>query len=162
MAHSPQHIRFPIKSNSLCIALALLISQSFVSCLPEKDIELRQIKSVVGDVTDEPTLKAEVIFFNPNQQSGTLKKIEADVYVEGKKAAFVNQKMKIKVPANGEFTVPIEMKINLKEQGVLNTLLSLIGAKKIKVRYKGHIKVLYRGLPVRVPIDREEEVRIRL
>lgn len=33
-----------------------------VSCLPEKDIELRQIKSVVADVTDEPTLKAEVIF----------------------------------------------------------------------------------------------------
>jgi LEA14-like dessication related protein len=142
----------------ICLLLTLFMG----SCLPEKDIELRQIKSVVGDITDEPTLKADVIFFNPNPQKGILKRIEADVYVEGKKAARVDQQVKIKVPANGEFTIPIEIKINLKEQGVMNTLLSLIGAKKIKVRYKGHVKVIYRGLPVRVPIDREEEVRIRL
>ncbi len=146
----------------LDIVTCLLILFSMVSCLPKKDIELRQIKSVMGDVSDEPTLKAEVVFFNPNPQQGTLKNITADVYVEGKKAAVVDQKLKIKVPANGEFTIPIEMKINLKEQGIMNTLLSLIGAKKIKVRYKGHIKVIYHGFPIRVPIDREEEVRIRL
>jgi LEA14-like dessication related protein len=143
------------------ILICSVILLFMVSCLPEKDIELREIKSVVGDITDEPTLKAEVIFYNPNPQHGTLKNIEADVYVEGKKAAIVDQKMKIKVPANGEFTVPLEMKINLKEQGILSTLLGLIGAKKIKIRYKGHIKVMYRGLPIRVPIDSEEEVRIR-
>jgi LEA14-like dessication related protein len=142
--------------------ICLLFMLFMGACLPKQDIELRQIKSVVGDVTDEPTLKAEVIFFNPNPQQGVLKHIKADVYVEGKKAAVVDQKVKIKVPANGEFTIPMEMKINLKEQGVMNTLLSLIGAKKIKVRYKGHVKVIYRGFPVRVPIDREEEVRIRL
>lgn len=162
MFNSPQPFSKNTKSPIFYTVLILFVGQSFICCLPEKDIELRQIKSVVGDVTDQPTLKAEVIFFNPNPQHGTLKKIEADVYVEGEKAATVNQKMKIRVPSNGEFTVPLEMKINLKEQGVLNTLLSLIGAKKIKVRYKGHIKVIYRGLPVRVPIDREEEVRIRL
>jgi LEA14-like dessication related protein len=146
----------------LVSSLLILSSQILTSCLPKEDIVLKQIKSVVGDISDEPTLKAEVVFFNPNPQRGTLKKIEADVFVAGKKAAVVNQKMNVKVPAHGEFTLPLEMKINLKEQGMLSTLLSLVGAKKIRVRYKGSVKVIYRGVPITVPIDREEEVRLKL
>lgn len=133
------------------------------SCVPEtRDVELRQIKSVVGDITDEPTLKADVVFFNPNVQKGKLRKIEANVFVNGKKAAVVDQKLNIQVPGNAEFTVPLEMKINLEEQGLLNTLLSLVGAKKVKVRYQGSVRVIYKGLPVTVPFDREEEVRLKL
>jgi LEA14-like dessication related protein len=162
MVHSSRSLLLNRQSSTFWLISILLLSQTFNSCLPKKDIELRQIKSMVGDVSDEPMLKAEVVFFNPNPQQGVLKHIKADVYVAGKKAAVVDQKVKIKVPANGEFTIPMEIKINLKEQGVMNTLLSLLGAKKIKVRYKGHVKVLYRGLPLRVPIDREEEVRVRL
>jgi LEA14-like dessication related protein len=144
------------------VIMGVVLLLGAASCVPEKDIELRQIKSVVGDVTDEPRLKAEVIFFNPNKQKGMIKRIVADVYVNGKKSAVVDQQLKIKVPANAEFTIPLEMRLQLKEEGVLNTLLSLIGAKKIKVRYKGYVKVQYHGLPVRVNIDREEEVRVRL
>lgn len=151
------HSNFKIFFSGFLLVTSLL----FTSCLPKEDIVLRQIKSVVGDISDEPTLKAQVVFFNPNPQRGTLKRIEADVFVAGKKAAVVDQKVNIKVPANSEFTLPLELKINLKEQGMISTLLGLVGAKKIKVRYKGYVLVVYKGIPVKVPIDREEEVRLK-
>jgi LEA14-like dessication related protein len=157
MMHTPLFLK-----QSIFYLLLAALSFSVTSCLPKKDIELRHIKSVVGDISDEPMLKAQVVFFNPNEQKGTLKKIKADVFVGGKKVALVDQRVKVKVPSRGEFTLPLEVKLNLKESGVINTLLSFVGARKIKVRYKGHVKVIYHGLPVTVPIDREEEVSVRL
>ena len=41
---------------------------------PKEDIVLRQIKDVVVDATTEPMLKANAIFFNPNQCAGKIKK----------------------------------------------------------------------------------------
>lgn len=131
------------------------------SCATYEAVELRQIKSVVADVSDHPMLKAEALFYNPNKQQGKLKSIQVDVYVEGKKAATIDQRVKIKVPAKGEFSVPLEIKLNLKEQGLMNTVLSVLGAKKMKMRYKGHIVVGYHGIPVRVAVDHEENVRIK-
>lgn len=141
-------------------SLFLLVFVFLTSCAYE-EVELRQIKNVVADVTDHPMLKAEALFYNPNKQQGKLKAIHIDVYVEGKKAAVVDQRLKIKVPAKGEFTVPLEVKLNMKEQGLFNTLLNVIGAKKLKVRYKGHVTVSYHGIPVRVAVDHEEDVRIK-
>jgi LEA14-like dessication related protein len=152
----------PFQCKSISCFLVIAISFLAAACIPKKDIELKQIKSVVGDISDEPMLKAQVVFFNPNKQKGTLKRINADVFVKDKKVAVVDQQVKVKVPSQGEFTLPLEVKLNLKESGVINTLLSLVGARKIKVRYKGHVKVIYHGLPVTIPIDHEEEVSVRL
>ncbi len=153
------HLKTMKNSTKLLLCLLLLIS--LTACGDYEAVELRQIKSVVADVSDDPMLKTEAVFYNPNNKNGKLKAIHVDVFVEGKKAAIVKQKLKIKVPAKGEFTVPLLVKINLKEQGLMNTLLSVLGAKRLKVRYKGHVRIIYHGLPLIVPIDHEEEIRIR-
>ncbi|WP_127121417.1 hypothetical protein [Chryseotalea sanaruensis] len=147
--------------NSTNFILFLFLIITLTACGDYEAVELRQIKSVVADVSDDPMLRTEAIFYNPNNKSGKLKAVNVDVFVEGKKAAIVKQKMKIKVPARGEFSVPLMVKINLKEQGLMNTLLSVLGAKRLKVRYKGHVRISYHGLPIIVPVDHEEEVRIR-
>ena len=147
---------------SLKLSLTLfLVALLLSSCATYEAVELRQIKSVVADVSDHPMLKAEALFYNPNKQQGKLKSIHVDVYVEGKKAATIDQRLKIKVPAKGEFSVPLEIKLNLKEQGLMNTVLSVLGAKKMKMHYKGYVVVGYHGLPVRVAVDHEESVRIK-
>jgi hypothetical protein len=153
------HLKSMKNSTNLILFLFLIIT--LTACGDYEAVELRQIKSVVADVSDDPMLKTEAIFYNPNNKSGKLKAVNVDVFVEGKKAAIVKQKMKIKVPARGEFSVPLMVKINLKEQGLMNTLLSVLGAKRLKVRYKGHVRISYHGLPIIVPVDHEEEVRIR-
>lgn len=128
---------------------------------PDQDIVLRQIRDVVVDASSDPTLKANAIFFNPNRVRGRLKKIDVEIFVDGKKAASVNQKMKTVIPANAEFTVPIQVQLALKELGFMDTLLGVFGGKTFEIHYKGSLRLTYHGLPIKVPVDYKDEVRIR-
>ena len=140
----------------------LLICISMSACkAPEEEVVLRKIKDVVVDGSSEPKLKAQAVFYNPNHHHGKLKRIEVDIFVNGKKAGEVDQKMKIDIPGRDEFTVPLEVKLAAKEFGFLDTLLGFIGGKKFNVHYKGFIKVSYHGLPLKVPVDYKDEVRVK-
>jgi LEA14-like dessication related protein len=141
-----------------CFAFATL----FISCeRPKEEIVLRRIKDVVVDASSDPVLKANAVFFNPNNVRGKIKKIKVDIFVNGKKAANVDQEFKLAVPAKAEFTVPLEVKLAIKELGFMDTVLGMIGGKKFDVQYKGSLKINYRGIPITVPVDYKDEVRIR-
>ncbi len=128
---------------------------------PDQDIVLRNIKDVVVDATTEPLLRANAIFFNPNNIRGRLKKIDIEIFVNGKKAAKVDQSLKMSIPAVAEFTVPLEVKLAMKELGFMDTILGMVGGKTFKIHYKGSLKLSYRGLPINVPVDYEDEVKLR-
>jgi LEA14-like dessication related protein len=128
---------------------------------PKEDIVLRQIKDIVVDATSDPMLKANAIFYNPNSMRGKLRRINVDIFVNGKKAASVNQDLKTIIPANNEFSVPIEVKLAIKELGFMDTLLGMIGGKKFEVRYEGSLKLSYHGFPINVPVNYKDEVRVR-
>ena len=64
--------------------LALFV---LVSCAkPEEEIVLRHIRDVVVDASSEPMLKANAVFFNPNDMRGKLRKIDVEIFVDGKKS----------------------------------------------------------------------------
>ncbi len=128
---------------------------------PDQDIVLRDIRDVVVDATSEPMLKANAIFYNPNNMRGRIRKIDVEIFVNGKKAASVDQSLKTSIPAQAEFTVPLEVKLAIKELGVMDTIFGMIGGKTFKVHYKGSLKLSYRGVPISVPVDYEDEVRLR-
>lgn len=135
---------------------------TMISCAtPKEQVVLRQIKDVVVDGTSDPKLKAKAILYNPNPQRGKLRKINVDIYVNGKKAGVINHKVKIAIPAQGEFTVPLQVDLNMKELGFFDTLLGVLGGKKFDIRYEGHIKGSYRGFPLRVPVKYKDEVRVK-
>ena len=150
---------------SLNIGLAVLIavfSIVLTACeKPNERIVLRDIRDVVVDANTDPMLRANAVFFNPNDMHGKLKKINVVIYVNGKKAAHVDQRLHTKIPAKGEFTVPLEVKLNIKELGFMDTLLGVLGGKKFEVRYEGKLKLSYRGVPFNVPINYKDEVRVR-
>lgn len=128
---------------------------------PDQDIVLRDIKDVVVDASTEPMLRANAVFFNPNKVRGRLKKIDVEIFVNGKKAASVDQSLKTSIPAASEFTVPLEVKLALKELGFMDTLLGMVGGKTFKIHYKGSLKLTYHGFPINVPVDYKDDVRIR-
>ncbi len=141
----------------------MLIALVFLfSCTPKEKVELRKIKDIVVDATTEPMLRANAVLYNPNKISMTLRNIDMEVFVDGKKAALINQQLKAKVPAQAEFTVPLEVKLNLKELGIFDTLLAVLGGKKMKIRYKGFIRFIYKTVPVTIPVDYQEEIRVRI
>jgi LEA14-like dessication related protein len=127
---------------------------------PHEDIVLKQVRDIVADATTEPTLKAEAVFFNPNNVGGKLKHINVDIFVNGKKAGKVEKDYKIKIPANGEFSVPLEVKLNMKELGFVDTLLGMLGGKKFDVEYVGKLGLVYRGIPIKVPVNYKSQIRV--
>jgi hypothetical protein len=128
---------------------------------PDQDIVLRQIRDVVVDATTEPMLKANAIFYNPNKMRGRLKKINIEIFVNGKKAASVDQSLKTSIPAAAEFIVPLEVKLAIKEMGVMDTIFGMIGGKTFNIHYKGSLRLSYHGLPINVPVDYHDDVKLR-
>lgn len=128
---------------------------------PDQEIVLRQIRDVVVDASSDPMLKANAIFYNPNDMRGRLRKIDVEIFVNGKKAASVEQSLKMAIPAKAEFTVPLEVKLAMKELGLMDTIFGMIGGKSFEVHYKGSLKLSYRGVPINVPVDYKDDVRLR-
>jgi LEA14-like dessication related protein len=141
---------------------AMLLLMVLTACeKPDQDIELKRIRDVVVDASSDPLLKANAIFFNPNKVGGKIKKIKVDIFVNGKKAGSVDKDYKLTIPSQAEFTVPIEVKLAIKELGFMNTVLGMLGGKKFDVRYEGFLKLNYRGIPIKVPVNYTDEVKIR-
>lgn len=132
-----------------------------VACsAPKEKIVLRKIRDVVVDANTDPVLKANAVFYNPNDMRGKLRRINIVVYVDGKRAAHVDQKLKTMIPAKNEFIVPLEINLSIKELGFMDTLLGVLGGKKFEVRYEGSLKLTYRGVPINVPVNYKDDVRI--
>ena len=128
---------------------------------PKEQIVLKNVRDVVVDATSDPTLKANAIFFNPNNIKGKLKNIDVEIFMNGKKAANVKQDFNTVIPANSEFTVPLVVNLNIKELGFMDTILGMVGGKKYEVRYEGSIKLNYRGIPVKVPVKYKDDIRLK-
>jgi LEA14-like dessication related protein len=128
---------------------------------PKENIVLRgiSIKSVEPEADGNSLLKADAIFFNPNSGRMRLKEVNIDVMLDGKKAANVDQKLSALIKGNAEFTVPLEIHLNLKEIGLVDTILSLFGGKKYGIQYVGKIKASVRGLPLNIPVDFHDELK---
>ena len=146
----------------LSILYFFILTLTLTSCdAPKEQIVLRRIKDVVVDGTTEPRLKAEAIFYNPNDVRLKLKKIDITIFANGKKVAEIDQKLTTAIPSQKEFSIPLEVKLAMKELGFMDTLLGMIGGKKMQIQYKGHLKLTYHGFPIRVPVDYKDEIRVK-
>jgi len=133
------------------------------SCIPQKKIVLRDVKNVHVDAIDKENvrLNGDAVFFNPNATRMRLKEIKVDVYVDGKKSAFVDQKLRALARGNAEFTVPLTVQVSLKELGLMDALASLFGGKAYEIHYKGRLKANVNGWPVKVPVDHKEDFKLK-
>lgn len=146
------------------MTLMLIVMTIFfgASCGPKEDIEFRQIRDVVVDGSGKPMLKAQAVFYNPNDMRMKLRGLTVDIFVDGKKAGQIDQDLQTEIPAQAEFTVPLEVMLAAEDLSLLDTVLGMLGGRKMEVHYKGALRLNYRGLPIRVPVNYKDEVRIRL
>lgn len=90
-----------------------------------------------------------------------LKEIYADVLVNGKPSAQVRQNLKLSIPAESEFSVPVAAQLSLKELGLLDTIVNLLGGKKYNIQYAGYVRIAVHGVTIKVPFTYQEELRLR-
>ena len=142
----------------------LIVSAIFVSsCLPKEQIVLRNIQnlSVEADSGNDPLLKANAVFFNPNKVRMKLREIKVEIFLNDKKSAASDQKLKALIKPESEFTVPLEVRLSLKEVGLLDTIFSLIGGKKYEIHYLGYIRASVHGIIIKIPIDHRDQVKLK-
>ena len=148
-----------MKINIFYFLLLLLAT----SCVPNEEVVLRAIKNEKLETTDngDQILNADAIFYNPNNVRMKLKEINIEVFVNGKKAAQSDQKVNSLIKAKSEFTVPLEIKLSLKELGLLDTILSFLGGKKHEIQFKGHLRVKVNGFTFKIPVDHTEKLSLK-
>lgn len=128
------------------------------SCVPKEQVVLRSvaIKEVNPGSEGNPILKADAIFYNPNSSRMRLKRIKIDVMIDETKTARIDHQADALIKANSEFTVPLEVQLDLKEIGLLNTIVNLFGGKTYEIHFVGYLKVNVNGFPVKIPVDYKE------
>jgi LEA14-like dessication related protein len=140
----------------------MLFLVCLVGCVPEQDIQFKQVKNInITASGNAPLLKGDLLLHNPNKKKMKLKKLDLIVQLNGKEAGFVNQKLNQVIPAQADFTVPIELTVNLKEIGLLDALAGILGGKKNTVRITGKIRGSINGFALSVPVDYSEDIRIK-
>lgn len=122
-----------------------------------KRIDNVKVTKVTGS---EAYLNANAYFYNPNDVKMKLKKVEVDVTVDGHSIGTINHKLSTKIPAKAEFKVPLDATFDMKQVGFFKSVFSILGGKKLKVHYKGFIRVKIYGFPVKVPVDYKDDVRL--
>lgn len=145
------------------IIISVLVLFIFSCTRPEEAPKFRKVGDIkVTKVTGkEALLNANAYFYNPNDVKMTLGKVNIDVILEGKKIGTINQSKRTKIAALSNFTVPLDATFNIGDVGMLKSIMSVLGGKKMRAQYKGYIKASVHGIPVRVPIDYEEDIRLR-
>ena len=148
-----------MKINIFYFLLLLLVT----ACVPKEEVVLRSIKNekLETSADGDQVLKADAIFYNPNNVRMKLKEINIEVFVNGKKSAHSDQKFNSLIKAKSEFTVPLEIKLSLKDLGLLDTILAFLGGKKYEIQFKGHLRIKVNGFAFKVPVDHKEELRMK-
>lgn len=143
--------------------LVVLLLLSFSHCTkPDKDIVFRGVRDMEVNLKDgSPVLKANVVMFNPNKAKARLKHINLDIYINEKKQATLDNKLNTRIPSEAEFTVPVEIKLEKLESGILNTISGILGGKKYLVNFKGKLRISHHGIPVTVDINKTETIKLR-
>jgi LEA14-like dessication related protein len=142
----------------LIVALFLILT----GCLPKEDLQFKKVKNVSLTASGTtPILKGDLLLFNPNDKRMKLKKLDLIIDLNGKEAGMVDQRLRQVIPANDEFTVPIEVVVSLKEMGLLDAISGILGGKKNTVRIRGKIRGSVNGMTISVPVDYTEEIRIK-
>jgi hypothetical protein len=138
--------------------IGLLILAVMAGCVPKKDVEFRRVENVQFEAAAKsPLLKADVVLYNPNNTKGKLRKIELDILV-----GTVDQVLDQSINGMAEFTVPVQVSVDMKELGLLDTLVSLFGGKKYVIRIVGKVRGKVHGFGITVNVDHKEEIKLKL
>ena len=152
------------KSILILWVISLMVLLSSCDIEPPEFRDFKNVK-VVPAGNGNYKLKADAVFNNPNKKRFKLKSIDLKVSLDDKPIGTIKRNYTLKIPAQKEFTVPMQMEVDpevLKGGSFLENIMNILGGNSLKVRYTGEVKVSYMGYNKKVPIDEIEEIDIKL
>ncbi len=143
--------------------LAIMLS-ACNSALVEPTLEKIEDVDILEMTKSNLELNAHMVLNNPNGFSLDLAGANIKVYVDDVELATIDQTFDTSMPANENFNMPINIKMDLDKLYRENPIaaigkgIQIMSDKKIKVTFKGTIDLGKGMAKVSVPIDKEEEV----
>ena len=126
-----------------CLAGIILFMSS---CRAPKDLEFREIKNLnlVKIGFAGTTLKADVVYYNPNNFGLELNRTDLDIFVDSTFLGHSSQDLQVAIPKRDIFSIPIELELDMKNL-LKNSLFTLLN-KEVLVKVIGKVKVGKAGI----------------
>ncbi len=135
-----------------------LITFLLSSCFSYKELELGDVNSVkvnkVGDGGIE--IQAGIRINNPNNYKIKVKKIEADLLVNGKKVGKINLSKKVVLPKKSDQVQ--EFAVNTQLSNLLASMPTILMGGDLNLQMKGYIKGKVFIFTKKFPIDAEKKI----
>lgn len=133
--------------------LLLILAIFFVtSCRAPKDLVYRDFKNLsiekMGFTSSK--IKLELVCYNPNNFGLQLKSTDLDISLDDNYLGHTAQEYQVNIPKRGEFTLPVQIDVDMKNM-LVNALSTIMG-KEVLVKVTGKVKVgkanVYKTFPV--------------
>ncbi|MEP7254738.1 MAG: LEA type 2 family protein [Ferruginibacter sp.] len=112
-----------------------------ISCQAPKELVYRDFKNLkVGKLGfGSSTLNLDLIYYNPNNFGLQLRNTDLDIYVDGNYLGHSSQDLQINIPRLAEFTLPLQIEVDMKN--VLKNALPTLLGKEVVVKVTGKVKL---------------------
>jgi len=126
-----------------------------LSCGSVKNPDFKGIENARMTQTGlkKSSLFLDLYYFNPNKSRLTLKNAEGDAWVEGIPLGHFTVDTLIRIPANADFRVPLELKIDMNYY--LQNMASILSNKEVAFKIEGRARVGKSGIFINHSINYE-------
>ena len=147
-----------------------LVLLCFFGCDGPKEPEFLKLHNIkFSDLKLPPNfgmgVTADAMFHNPNAIGMTINGMDLEVFVDGKKATDLEQKLSTKISGSSDFTLPVKFRIPLSEKSLIKNLSHMLtGAWKkqsVKIKVTGTITIDAAGVDISVPVAHEDDYKFK-
>ena len=112
-----------------------------ISCQAPKELVYRDFKNLKVEKLGfgASTLNLDLIYYNPNNFGLQLRNTDLDIFVDGNYLGHSSQDLQINIPRLAEFTLPLQIEVDMKN-ALKNALPTLLG-KEVVVKVTGKVKL---------------------
>ena len=98
----------------------------------------------------------------PRQWSKNLKKVDILVFFKDQQVAEVAEDSSAKVKGKQEFTIPLDVNLDMKKIQVnwLGNLIRILQDKSVELHFKGSVKIKMHGISHSIPVDYTEKIKL--
>jgi LEA14-like dessication related protein len=143
---------------SFCVVFALLFS----ACSKPKDFEYRDIRNIKMNQLgfSKSQLQMDLVYYNPNNFSVDLKKVDAKVYVEEVLLGEIHLDTLMKIPKLAEFGLPVSMELDMRN--LLKNAANLALQREVTIKAIGTAKAGKNGFYKTLPFTYEGKQAMKL
>jgi LEA14-like dessication related protein len=122
----------------------LILSFTFflaTSCQAPKELVYRDFKNLKFEKIgfSSTTLNLDLNYYNPNNFGLQLRNTDLDIFIDNNYLGHSSQDFQINIPRLAEFTLPLQIEVDMKN-ALKNVLPTLLG-KEVLVKVTGRVKL---------------------